>query len=132
MIMISIKFIIKGSEERERDDIKESNAVLFFLSLWVKFQSIWWCSEVARQFSYFSLGLIQNRLKNDGIRDNAQRSPFLFSRSEWNFKQGAAYKLRGCVNFRGNQHFKFHSDWMGLGKCRRARFNFSLKLKAKF
>ena len=28
--MISIKFIIKGSEERERDDIKESNAVLFF------------------------------------------------------------------------------------------------------
>ena len=30
MIMISIKFIIKGSEERERDDIKESNAVLFF------------------------------------------------------------------------------------------------------
>ena len=102
MIIISIKFIIKGSEERERerDELKESNAVLFF-SITLSQISI---NLVVRRgcetVFLFSLDLSQNRIKNDGISDNAQRSPFLFSRSELNFKQGAAYKLRGCVNLR--------------------------------
>ena len=48
----------------------------FFLSLWVKFLSIWLCGEVARQFSYFHSTWV--RIESKMMESATTRNAVLF------------------------------------------------------